>query len=243
MDSVKSNLIQQIGKYYVLTQREEKEIGSVVDNWGFETREHNTLRLKRSLSLAKPITDSNPNRGAQKLDRVTSSLKGFKPSSVLDFGAGDAEVTIAAAKKYKLPKESVYAVELKPLPSSNFFTPLSDLSAIPDNSIDLILVLEVLHHVHPRQRPTIISNLVRILRPGGLIVIEEHAYNQSPGMYMSLDIYHNMWYLRNNEDYDPLYLLTEDQLQHELSTLQLHSKSKPVGWQQIYAAIYTKKIS
>ena len=44
----------------------------------------------------------------------------------------------------------------------------------PDGSFDLAFTICVLHHVEPRQRPALISEAVRVTRPGGALVIFEH---------------------------------------------------------------------
>ena len=47
-----------------------------------------------------------------------------------------------------------------------------------DNSFDVIYLACVLHHIEPEDRPHIIKELIRILKPGGNIVIFEHnPYN------------------------------------------------------------------
>jgi SAM-dependent methyltransferase len=44
----------------------------------------------------------------------------------------------------------------------------------PDGSFDLAFAICVLHHVEPPQRPALISEAVRVTRPGGALVIFEH---------------------------------------------------------------------
>lgn len=45
---------------------------------------------------------------------------------------------------------------------------------LADTSIDLAVVSAVLHHVMPHDRPSVYSELERILRPGGSLVVFEH---------------------------------------------------------------------
>lgn len=44
----------------------------------------------------------------------------------------------------------------------------------PDDSFDLAFTICVLHHVAPNDRPTVLSEMRRVVRPGGLIAVIEH---------------------------------------------------------------------
>jgi len=244
MEDIGRNLTKTVGKYFVLGAREEKELSSVVNNWAYETRQENTQRLEKALSMAK-AKPSEEARGKRKLNDILPSIGKFKPKTVLDFGAGTGDVTQAAALYYSLSPTQVFAIEPKEMPPSSLFTYKKDISQVPDASIDLILILETLHHIHPQDRIPILSHVSRVLSPKGKVIIQEHAYNATPAHYIGLDIYHNVWYIKNKEDYDPLYLFSIENatLQMANAGLELESKTDPRGWQQIYSASFVKKIS
>ena len=238
MEGITSNLIRQMRKYYVLGVREETGLESVVNNWAYETRESNTQRLHRVLSGASiiPNTDSS----SQKLADLNDSLGTISPKTILDFGAGTGDLLGALAKKYNITKKYSYAIEPKGIPEPHKFTVISNTTELPDKTIDLMIIQEVLHHIHPKTRVKLLADISRIMSPTGIILIKEHAYSEAPAMYIGLDIYHNMWYIRNTEDYDPLYLLSETDLIDLMNTagFQCDSKSKPRGWQQIYVGVF-----
>ena len=43
-----------------------------------------------------------------------------------------------------------------------------------DHSFDAVVTICVMHHVDPRQRPGFVTELRRVLRPGGIVVVFEH---------------------------------------------------------------------
>ena len=240
MDGITSNLLRQMRKYYVLGVREETGLDSVVNNWAYETRESNTQRLRRVLSNAPII--SNTDSAAQKLGNLTDSLGTISPKTILDFGAGTGDLLGAIAKKYNITKKYSYAIEPKGIPEPHEFTVLQTTSELPDKTVDLILIQEVLHHIHPNTRAELLTDIHRIMSPNGIILIKEHAYSEAPAMYIGLDIYHNMWYIRNAEAYDPLYLLSRTDLINLMTAggFRLKSASEPRGWQQIYLSVFNK---
>lgn len=240
MDGITSNLLRQMRKYYVLGVREETGLDSVVNNWAYETRDSNTQRLRRVLSEA-PIIPSTDSAG-KKLEQLTESLGTICPKTLLDFGAGTGDLLGAVSKKYNISKKYSYAIEPKGIPEPHQFTVLQDTTELPDKTIDLVLIQEVLHHIHPTTRVKLLTDIYRIMSPNGIILIKEHAYVEAPAMYIGLDIYHNMWYIRNTEDYDPLYLLSTTDLIKLMNGVgfRLKSKSTPRGWQQIYVSVFNK---
>ena len=44
----------------------------------------------------------------------------------------------------------------------------------PDERFDLAFAICVLHHVEPASRPTLVREMVRVVRPGGLLAVYEH---------------------------------------------------------------------
>jgi SAM-dependent methyltransferase len=53
---------------------------------------------------------------------------------------------------------------------------VTDGSSLPfeDRSLDVCFAFCVLHHVPPSDRPTLVDEMRRVTRPGGLVVIAEH---------------------------------------------------------------------
>jgi SAM-dependent methyltransferase len=60
----------------------------------------------------------------------------------------------------------------------NFHVQQGSLTPFDDASFDLVVISSVLHHVPVAQRPEVYTELFRVLRPGGrLLVFEHNPYN------------------------------------------------------------------
>jgi len=105
--------------------------------------------------------------------------------SVLDFGCGPGRYTIPAARLVGA-KGRVYAVDLHPLALeaversakrhriSNIQTMLSDGAlALADESLDFVLLYDVLHDVDNRTK--VVRELLRVLRPNGILSYRDHS--------------------------------------------------------------------
>lgn len=172
--------------------------------------------------------------------------RNLTPKSVLDVGAGTCGITTALKKWYNLPTNSIFAIDQK-LPQITDITPLTyddGKIPLPDNSIDLIVMFVVLHHIPPTIRPSIISEISRVLSPSGGFIIREHDNDGTPEFYTFLDMLHLFWYIAYGETPDPLYLMsrTETQTllkQHGLQPNLYHSYGE-INPQHLYHELYIK---
>jgi len=190
----------------------------------------------------KEISDNS----SHKINYITDSVD-IKPSKILDIGAGNATILHSLGKYYNIPKESLYALDLQPIQRDDVtIISYTDDMKIPleDGSIDLIVMLSLLHHVP--ERDGLLSEVNRVLSPNGRVIIREHdGSNNDLAYYIFLQLLHYVWYVYNNESRDPLLLMTRNQtvelfLKHGMVS---HIYIKPVGnsnLQQIYGEIYKK---
>jgi ubiquinone/menaquinone biosynthesis C-methylase UbiE len=87
---------------------------------------------------------------------------------VLDFGCGVGSYTIPAAQIVG-DEGLVYALDIHPL--ANIRTILSNGdTALPDGSVDVVLLYDVLHSVPEKQ--ALLEELRRVLKPGGLLLVK-----------------------------------------------------------------------
>jgi ubiquinone/menaquinone biosynthesis C-methylase UbiE len=109
-------------------------------------------------------------------------------SNVLDFGAGSGSYSIPAAQLVG-PTGKVYAADIHPL-AINEIRKRADMKRIknlhtirtacetelPNASIDVILLFYVLHDF--KNPDSIIRELVRILKPKGILVVIDHKFDK-----------------------------------------------------------------
>ena len=131
----------------------------------------------------------------QKLAEWFPELK-TKKIDILDFGCGDGGMTYFI-NKY-LPKANVFgadpsteSIELaqKNYPNNEFKDFNGEIVPYADNSFELICVAGVFHHIPFEEHNLWLNELVRILKPGGKVVIFElnplnpitqHIFNNHP---------------------------------------------------------------
>lgn len=130
------------------------------------------------------IQDPNKISVLSELELILSELP-LKGSSVLELGCGRAEKTRSIAQA-GLPARLV-ALEvdlrqheknlaLETLPSVEFT--LGGAEAIPfdDNSFDFVMMFKSLHHVPVAHMATALSEIRRVLKPGGAVWISEPVF-------------------------------------------------------------------
>lgn len=116
------------------------------------------------------------------LDRVaTLGLAVDFGGTALDFGCGTGRLTQALATRFSSAigvDISQTMVELArrynrfPETCHYIANDRTDLSVIPDRSIDFIYTVLVLQHMHPRFARAYIAEFIRILKEGGVLVFE-----------------------------------------------------------------------
>lgn len=62
---------------------------------------------------------------------------------------------------------------------------------VPDNSADLVTMMQGLHHIPQQNLPRFLTEVVRVLRPGGLFIVREH--DASPSLMPMLDLAHSVF--------------------------------------------------
>lgn len=134
--------------------------------------------------------------------------KGFqlynkKVTSYIDFGGGNCKAIEELNKKYNLPEcycadidEWVEDKKLKRSESNYKFLNVSDGKIkLPDNSIDVISVFHVLHHI-PNYMQSL-TEITRVLKQNGILIIREHD-NDNKSTSKLIDLEHFLWAVVNN---------------------------------------------
>jgi ubiquinone/menaquinone biosynthesis C-methylase UbiE len=115
---------------------------------------------------------------------------GIKPgAAVLDFGCGPGGY-ILPTTRLTGPTGKIYALDISPLAIesvealvskkklSNIKTIRSDgPTGLPDNSIDVVLLYDVLHHLNPLDN--VLAELHRVLKPDGTLSMSDHHLEEA----------------------------------------------------------------
>lgn len=112
------------------------------------------------------------------LDLVDSRLRDNKPIRALDVGCGDGRLDSMLE-----PLEELHGVDVSPemvaaaaetVPRGHF--QVADGTRLPfaDGAYDLTFTVCAVHHVDPDERFAYLSELRRVTRTGGLVVVFEH---------------------------------------------------------------------
>ncbi|CAK9063882.1 unnamed protein product [Durusdinium trenchii] len=62
---------------------------------------------------------------------------------------------------------------------------------VPTGSVDLVTMMQGLHHIPQQRLPFFLKEVVRVLRPGGLFIVREH--DASPELMPMLDLAHSVF--------------------------------------------------
>ena len=243
-----NSLYNQLSKNYQIQPKEKSFLEMLFDKRDDKNIITTYVNFLKNL-VKKPFLDAE--RGEKKVKEVLDMIPKNKldnNSVVLDFGAGDGAIISAISKTLKLKKDNAIALDLKPLPDSEFYTYQSEIKNIQSCSVDCIILFEVLHHINSKNHGKILKELKRCLKPDGIIVIKEHDFpdhTKDPYYRIFLDLIHEMWYEYKNEDKDVLWPLENSlnyigNLLYPLNCFKVDMWTKQ-NYQRIYRASFTFK--
>lgn len=119
-----------------------------------------------------------------------------KFSTFLDVGCSEGSITADLAYELYIDPKNTYGCDVKDIKTDDFiFTQLNPAeTSLPydSNSMSLITILMVLHHI-PHSDVTI-TELYRILKPGGYLIVREHDLNDYR-LNVLIDVMHGLYSL------------------------------------------------
>jgi ubiquinone/menaquinone biosynthesis C-methylase UbiE len=119
---------------------------------------------------------------AYKVDFVATHLASVAtPLRLLDFGCGVGGSLQHMRRRF--PQGQLYGVDVseeslalarKAHPHAEFSLVQGSTIGLPDDSVDVAMAACVFHHIPPSERASWVSELHRVLRPGGTLFVFEH---------------------------------------------------------------------
>lgn len=122
----------------------------------------------------------------------------ISPTCYLDIGCFDGGITHAISNYFNLHKLQTHGVDIKSYSEADGYSNITfsqyDGKTLPysDNSFDLITCLMVLHHVPEENLKTLMSEINRVMKPNGFIILREHDVNKDNERSM-LDVMHHFY--------------------------------------------------
>ena len=120
------------------------------------------------------------------VDQLGPELSGAR--RVLEIGCGDGDVATEVTRRY--PDLTYVGLDVSPEPGRRFAgrTGAAEFFSMPSGdylaqhseavgAFDVVLVVDVLHHVPADLRPAILDDAARLLRPGGHLAVKEWIRN------------------------------------------------------------------
>lgn len=154
--------------------------------------------IYREMCREYPIIQTDTSRDEYHASGLFNVLQPYLPRGgvrkYLDFGCGKGLITRSISARLDHPETHCVEVTKYPehsnLGNSVAFTYTDSKLPFPDNTFDLITAFMSLHHV--KDLKTVLEEIRRTLRPGGVLFIKEHDC-WSAGDAMLIDIEHQIF--------------------------------------------------
>lgn len=108
--------------------------------------------------------------------RVLSHLRPYLSGSVLDFGAGDCNLISLIDAEAELQGHGIDVMDYRQVSDFKNFEPYDGKRIpFPDNHFDTVISVYVVHHI--KDQVGALSEMTRVLKPGGTIIMLEDSFN------------------------------------------------------------------
>lgn len=151
------------------------EIHKIIDSY----KSYNDLYTMRMIcKLRKKPTADRRDRAGERVAKILEMVRAYRddPTTVLDFGCGNGEITAALAKTLELPAENIHGIDIGPreIPGVTYHHEGNPIAEFPDEKFDLIIAMVVFHHLdNPGE---VMAHMFRVMKSGGLLVFREHDF-------------------------------------------------------------------
>jgi ubiquinone/menaquinone biosynthesis C-methylase UbiE/16S rRNA G966 N2-methylase RsmD len=159
----------------------------------------------------------NITRANERVSDIVSLLpSNHNIQSFIDIGASEGSITKAIAEHFNVSKENAFGLDME---VSKYVTEdvhdrvqmityvSRNNTGLPDESVDLVTLHEVLHHVNKADRHNLINEIYRILKPGGYVIFREHDLPKEgkKEFIEFLQLVHGIYIMMKDETYNEYY--------------------------------------
>jgi SAM-dependent methyltransferase len=130
----------------------------------------------------------------------------ISPTCYLDVGCFDGSISSSIAKYFNLNKLQAHGVDIKSYDNAGGYSNITfsqyDGRILPysNKSFDLITCLMVLHHIPDNNLNILMSEINRVMKPNGVVIIREHDVSKDVER-TSLDVMHHFYdYVWSNDN-------------------------------------------
>jgi DNA-directed RNA polymerase II subunit RPB2 len=219
---------------------------------------------KTNFTLDYVLNNMNKYNVARANERVTDIVSllpsGHTVNSFIDIGASEGSITKAIAEHFNVSKENAFGLDVEVskyvtddvLDRVQMITYVSrNNTGLPDESVDLVTLHEVFHHVDKSDRLSLINEIYRILKPGGYVIFREHDLpNENRKEFIEfLQLVHGIYIMMKDETYNEYYAhyFSYDYLNSFLTNAKFKFIKKTdiniKKLQKVFSCIFQKPIS
>ena len=127
-------------------------------------------------------------------------------STILDIGGGNGDILNTLGNEFNIVSSNLYCLEQLNDNWSESYSKTNNVSYItwnnqnidlPDNSIDLIIIMVTIHHMTNDTISNLLKNIQRILKKDGYVIIKEHNMVDYDDKQI-IDWEHHLYHLMSN---------------------------------------------
>lgn len=214
----------------------------------------NNATKTSSTSFGKQSTPYS--RDNKRVAEIVSFIDEFRiktvPGSsltIVDIGAGDGNILGGVGNQFHIPKNKLFGIDPKLTNPTSSITKISSTEQLETRSVDVVLMLSMLHHVDNQTQTQVLSEVRRIVKPRGLVIIREHDYNGSQVFEKFIECVHWVYYIQKNEQPDIINMFSEKNLISKMNAIDFdlvrsvyydraNVDAKTTNLQRLYTAVF-----
>jgi ubiquinone/menaquinone biosynthesis C-methylase UbiE len=162
----------------------------------------------KDLSVIIKEKDILDNKGSYRKHSIAKLVDDVNPSMYLDIGCLDGNITASMADLFELTKKQTHCVDIinykksEDVASKITYITYDGINIpYPDNSFDLVTCFMLFHHIDPSNIRKLMSEIKRVMKKGGVLIVREHDAENSQLFRDLLDLLHEYYdYVINTDN-------------------------------------------